>query len=881
MVRQLVKLVLVGLVMGSSVAHAADPDLVAWWRFDDGTGTVAADSSGNGHDGTFAGDPEWVTGRLGGALDFDGMGGERVELGTLDIQAEALTITFWLKADNLDTPGNDPRMVSKANGGGNNDHWWMVSSSRIGGNKFLRLRLKTTDGQNTAELKAGSLEVDEWIHATALWDGTEMRIYKNGEEAGNMAKGGDAVATDPTVHAAIGNQPIGAENRPFDGILDDVRIYSKALTEAEIASVMEGQDAQFPLATGPEPADGASIGATWTKLAWTPGAFARSHNLYMGTNFDDVNDGAEGTLIATTSADFQVVGFPALPFPDGLEPGTTYYWRIDEVNPDHPESPWKGVVWSFDVSPLEAHHPVPPDTMKFVETDTELSWTRGWGSTLFAVYFGTDPNAVADATGADESPVPTFDPGPLQEDTTYYWRVDSFDGTEWRTGDVWSFTTAGPGGGLRAEYAHYGGGLPEPPESAVQNVVLTRTDPTIDFQWGNGSPAEGTVNEDNFAVRWTGELEVPLTGRYTFWPTTDDGVLLYVNGREIAKAWRTQGELEQSGQIDLVAGEFAFVEMLYFSATGNAMAELRWQHELIPKGIIPAAALSLPVRASTPRPPDRSVNVRQDPELGWAAGTEAAQHDVYFGEDRDAVANADTGTAAIYRVRQEETNFLPGELAWNTTYYWRIDEVNDVHPDSPWVGPVWSFTTADFLVVEDFESYDDEIEAGTTIYQTWIDGVDNGTGSYVGYETSTSRTFAETIIVHGGGQSMPLTYDNTDSPWHSLTYRDFEPVQDWTVNGVSELRLWLRGQAEGNDEADLYVIVEDSAGNSAKVTYSDPSITTTPTWTPWVIPLADLTGVDLTRIERLTISVGDPDASVPGGMGRIFVDDIRVTPPAP
>ena len=89
-------------------AQAQDPDLLGWWKFDDGTGTIAVDSSGNGNDGTFVQDPEWVAGKFGSGLLFDGQGGERVSLGGLDIPSGAMTITCWVKASNLDTPGNDP-----------------------------------------------------------------------------------------------------------------------------------------------------------------------------------------------------------------------------------------------------------------------------------------------------------------------------------------------------------------------------------------------------------------------------------------------------------------------------------------------------------------------------------------------------------------------------------------------------------------------------------------------------------------------------------------------------------------------------------------------------------------------------------------------------
>jgi len=93
--------------------QAQEADLFAWWKFDDGTGTLAVDSSGNGHDGEFVQDPEWVAGKFGSGLYFDGQGGERVALGGLNVPAGALSITCWLKADNLDTPGMTPEWSRK------------------------------------------------------------------------------------------------------------------------------------------------------------------------------------------------------------------------------------------------------------------------------------------------------------------------------------------------------------------------------------------------------------------------------------------------------------------------------------------------------------------------------------------------------------------------------------------------------------------------------------------------------------------------------------------------------------------------------------------------------------------------------------------------
>ena len=118
------------------------------------------------------------------------------------------------------------------------------------------------------------------------------------------------------------------------------------------------------------------------------------------------------------------------------------------------------------------------------------------------------------------------------------------------------------------------------------------------------------------------------------------------------------------------------------------------------------------------------------------------------------------------RARQAGVTFDAGALEWNKTYYWRVDEINAADPESPWKGNVWSFTTADFIAVEDFESYTD-VE-GSRIYEAWIDGMTDGkSGSVVGYLEAANGTFGETVIVHGGGQSMPMDYNNINAPFYS------------------------------------------------------------------------------------------------------------------
>jgi hypothetical protein len=189
--------------------------------------------------------------------------------------------------------------------------------------------------------------------------------------------------------------------------------------------------------------------------------------------------------------------------------------------------------------------------------------------------------------------------------------------------------------------------------------------------------------------------------------------------------------------------------------------------------------------------------------LTWNAGAVAASHEVYFGTDADTVKNATTASPEYKGPKAlGEESYDPGVLTLNTTYYWRIDEVNGTNPDSPWAGNVWSFTTGDFFVIDDFEDYN---AGDNQIWFAWHDGLGagapgtsdylpgNGTGSAVGDETTASYT--EETIVNSGLQSMPIAYDNNKQGFamYSEVELTLSAVRDWTAEGVTELSLWFRG----------------------------------------------------------------------------------------
>ena len=490
-----------------------------------------------------------------------------------------------------------------------------------------------------------------------------------------------------------------------DLFVDEVRILDAAGGFTAIASN----------ASNPGPADGAYHEDTWVNLSWKPGDLAVSHDVYLGNNFDNVNDGVPETFQGNQTSTFIVAGFPGFPFPDGLVPGTTYYWRIDEVNDTEPNSPWKGEVWSFAIPPKTAYVPDPANGAETIDVDVELGWTAGFGAKLHTVYFGESFDEVDNASGGPPQGTTTFTPGTLQMAKTYYWRVDEFDAVDTFKGDVWSFIT----------------------EGAV----------------GSPSPANG------------------------------------------------------------------------------------------------------------------AMDVTQTPVLTWTSGVFADTHAVYFGPDAVSLELKGSGNLG-------SESFEPGQLEWNTTYYWRVDEANNTNADSPWTGPLWSFATANFLIIDDFESYNDLDEGdpdSNRIYLAWADGFDNPAinGSVVG---NANAPFAEQTIVHGDLQSMPMSYDNAVGK--SEATLTLTSNRDWTFKGLNTLTIWYRG-ASGNAAEQMYVTLN---GN-ARVDHDDPDAATSTSWKEWNIPLQAFAdqGVNLTNVTSITLGL----SSVTGGAGMMYYDDIRLYAPAP
>ena len=213
-----------------------------------------------------------------------------------------------------------------------------------------------------------------------------------------------------------------------------------------------------------------------------------------------------------------------------------------------------------------------------------------------------------------------------------------------------------------------------------------------------------------------------------------------------------------------------------------------------------------------------------------------------------------------------EASFVPTSLDVGTTYYWRIDEANDAETPAIWPGDVWNFTTQEFIVVDDFEGYNDipvGEEGSNLVYNTWVDGFEIPTnGSTMGYTVAFEPTM-EYGIVHSGGLSAPMAYDNTATAISEVTRT--LAAQNWTSHGVQMLSLWFYGDPT-NKPGQLYVKI-----NNVQVNYDgDASNLTLSEWQRWDIDLASV-GTNLQSVTSLAIGVESFGAN-----GTMLLDSIRL-----
>ncbi len=520
-------------------------------------------------------------------------------------------------------------------------------------------------------------------------------------------------------------------------------------------------------ASKPLPADGERM-VVESRLAWTPGAMAVMHNVYLGTNpqlgpADLVGPQLHAAVFHCTQ---------------GLTPNVTYYWRVDEIGADT-VTIVTGDVWSFTAASVTAFDPVPADGTAWVDSDIALSWKAGQGAVVHDLYLGTDKAAVdSGAPSVFQGAVSdtTWTPAALEPGTTYFWSIDEVaaNGTK-KAGPVWSFTTMAAieigdpdllawwrmdeGAGTKVvDWSGHGrhATLGDPAPTWTQGIVggalrfagngdhavyrdgsflngldaltitawikpyVTYTDKGfLIFETPNGNDnVDIRYDADGFIAGGRNVIKMGITvseyGADTILQLESSEGVQTTDWQHVALVWSSGQALALylNGQLDIpTAGSMPATGTLsaFSTATigkgGKDIADSSWQGllddlRLYRRALTPeeiqATAQDDPLLAHDPTPPDDgSIDGFDFLTLTWQAGDQAITHDVYVGPDQAAVGAATPAdTTGVYRGRQSGTSYTPTPtLPWGPKYFWRIDEVNQ--DDSISRGRVWDFVLGD------------------------------------------------------------------------------------------------------------------------------------------------------------------------------------------
>ncbi|UCC97970.1 MAG: discoidin domain-containing protein [Phycisphaerales bacterium] len=744
-----------------------DPDtILGIWLLDEGSGDTTKDSSGNGHNGTLGGGPKWINGVYGKALDFSGSS-SYVDCGNAaELNVEVFSVAFWCYIPSTQSWNH---MVSRGehHGGGNPGavNWGVMMYDA------QQTILYEAFNDTVKPSISASTTTGEWHHVVATHDGATMQLYHDGQLAGTSSTTG--ILLD-------GNLPfiIGAQSRAsgpsdyFSGSIDEVGYFSAVLSPEDIKTIMDNGLAEIigvlPVAADPQPADGETDAQRDLVLGWTPGEFANTHDVYLGTTFGDVNDASRTDPLNVLARQDQS---DSTHDPGRLEFETTYYWRVDEVNAPPDNTIFKGDIWSFITEPVG----YPIDSANIA--------------------------ATASSTGqADFGPENTINGSGLDADDLH-----STGAT-----DMWLSGNEPLGAWIQYEFDNV---------YKLHEMWVWNSNQVLEAFFGFGMK-DVTVEYSTNGTEWTALGGVP----------------------EFAQASGAAGYAHNTS-VDFGGAVAKYVRLTTTSNWGGVLPQY---------GLSEVRFFSIPVSVREPSPDSGAIDADLDATLAWRAGREAATHRVYLSTDEQAVMD---GTAPAVSVTDASYSSV---LDLGSTYFWRIDEVNDAETPTTWQGDVWSFSTPEYLVVDGFEDYNDY--PPDEIYSTWLDGYENpANGSQVGNLTP---PLVETTTVRGGVQSMPLFYSNTGGAAYSEAERTFISPQDWTKHGIQTLVLYFHG-TPGNT-GQLYVKV-----NGVKVPYDgDAAAIAKIRWQQWNIDLASL-GVNLASVTTLALGI---DGN--GAAGTLYVDDI-------
>ncbi len=373
----------IGLLCLSHSSAQIKPESIAGiWLLDEGSGSIAKDSSGHAYDADLKGNPKWVAGKFGTALEFQGTNYLEIRNSARDLAfggVAPFSITAWVKNQGGGT------VLGKFNGGVIGAYILQISGSTL---SFHREVAPWAYGGTKA------LPSSDWAHVAATYDGAVMKLYVDGQFDAQQDRG--AQNTDTATPVCIGARlTSGAPSQFFLGALDEVALFNVALTEDQIKLAMKGL--ATTAAMYPNPEDGATDVPRDTSLGWTAPAKVATHSVYFGASREDVNaasvDAPRGVLVGKDQKETTYTPAGILTY------GQTYFWRVDEVNGPPDLTVFRGRIWNFTVEPYG--YPAKPVRATASSSQFGMGPEKTIdGSGMTGDLHGTEPTTMWLSTGA-------------------------------------------------------------------------------------------------------------------------------------------------------------------------------------------------------------------------------------------------------------------------------------------------------------------------------------------------------------------------------------------------------------------------------------------------------------------------------------------------
>jgi hypothetical protein len=522
-------------------------DLVAYYKFDEGQGSIAKDFSLNKNDATLYNNPTWVTGKSGKALQFNGSNYvEAPNCPCFNLNSQ-VTITAWISPSTI---GAYNRIVAKSYT--SNANPWTEYGLLFDSANHLRLEIATNNQQNAVNGKT-TIPLNTWTFVAGTYDGSTMKVYVNGN-LDNFYSHTGPIDTD-NIPLSIARS--GFNSDYFKGKIDEVQVWNKALTADEIKSEYVFQTC-------------------------TDGTLYGSCSVTQPKYCDN------GTLINKCSLCGCLTGYSC------QSDGSCQATACSSLT--YPSDKWQRVWYTHSTGSCLGNTP----------DQTQATFDDNWSTGTIA-YSKADDIQFSSSRTINIATAGTYTFTVGSDDGIKLWIDDTLEIDQWidrsyTTNSVNLSLTAGNhklridyyenGGDARASFSYSQtvtpGGLRGDYYDNIDftNLKITRMDSTVNFDWGYGSP-DSSISADTFSVRWQGYVKADYSETYTFYVTTDDGSRVWIDNQSVIDSWIDQAATEHSGTISLTQG-WHTIKYEFYENGGDAVAKLSYSSPSTSKRIIPS-----------------------------------------------------------------------------------------------------------------------------------------------------------------------------------------------------------------------------------------------------------------------------------------------------